>query len=181
MSVFFLFTTCRFPPGVCSLPLTYIHPLCHYSSFLSYSALLFLPFSFLSSSLWPVTERIINEHHKALSLLAVLWWVCQLCHSEQNHAALLFDPHFKEGSPLFSAQRSNCVLILDGAKPPNCFKTSQCRAQIAQRWDTRSDNHFGRNFTFTPPCDRFRDFPRNDWKKILGCKTGLRSVWQSNI
>ncbi len=122
MSVFLLFTTCRFPPGVsvspaCSLPLTYIHPLCHYSSFLSYSVLLFLAFSFLSSSLWPATERIINEHHKALSLLAVLWWVCQLCHSEQNHAALLFDPHFKEGSPLFSAQRSNCVLIWMGQNP----------------------------------------------------------------
>lgn len=160
----------HFPPAVsvfpaCSLPLTYVHPQCHYSSCLSYSVLLFLPFSFLSSSLWPVTERIINEHHKALSLLAVLWWVCQLYHSEQNHAALLFDPHFKEGSPLFSAQRSNCVLILDGAKTPNCFKTSQCRAHIVQGHilcrDTHSDNRFGRSFTFTPPCDRFRDFPSN--------------------
>lgn len=177
MSVFLLFTTCSFPPAVsvfpaCSLPLTYVHPQCHYSSFLSYSVLLFLPFSFLSSSLWPVTERIINEHHKALSLLAVLWWVCQLCHSEQNHAALLFDPHFKEGSPLFSAQRSNCVLILDGAKNPNCFKTSQCRAQIAQRGD--SDNHFWRTFTFMLPCDRFPDFRLQSKFRSLGWKTGLR-------
>lgn len=73
MSVFLLFTTCSFPPAVsvfpaCSLPLTYVHPQCHYSSFLSFSVLLFLPFSFLCSSLWPVTERIINEHHNERSL-----------------------------------------------------------------------------------------------------------------
>ncbi len=72
-----LFTTCRFPPGVSVSPHAVYHSptSTHYAitvaffHTLSFSSL----FSFLSSSLWPATERIINEHHKALSLLAVLW------------------------------------------------------------------------------------------------------------
>jgi len=65
MSVFLLLTTCSFPPAVsvfpaCSPPLTYIHPQCHYSSFLSYSVLLFLPSFLLSLLLSMACDRKDN-------------------------------------------------------------------------------------------------------------------------